>query len=390
MMFASAKLNIIGTGFLTEPMFYTFLSAMALATVLILERGFSWRWILLFGAGAFLAQSIRYEAWPVAFLFIALMAWPFDRLHAPKLLAAAAMSSVFPAFWLFVHWSISGDPLHFLQLTREHFALNVAEGSRLGFALRLWAGQELNTVFVWVVAVPVVLQPWRSGRAMAFAAIAIAALITVLNAKGAGGFAFPERFWLSAYVLAIPVAAARLDLGVRSSSPSLPARLPWVIALFGISNAVFEMRWSDRPLVERWDYDAMREAIRAVRADPMAEGQRTLVWMDSGRGGFHQILPNLQVPGRWETLPIPTDSPLLDRDAPLGPRVVLVERGSRPTGAAAERAPEPFRTKHMPWDVYLFTNQPVAGLSGAKGGAPAPPSPADPALVDAIADSPRP
>lgn len=359
-MFAVLRLNIIGTGFLTEPIFYLCLTGMALGAVL-LGRGPGSPWLLAgFWAAVAGGEALRYECWLFAGASILVIAALRHGTEWMGFLRTAFLfglgTLVVPALWLALNQHIAGDALHFLKQTQEHFGLNVTEEVRGNFVLQLWSGQQPATIIVFALAL---CGLWRGSapvRVVSGLATFLALMITGLNAKGMGGFSFPERYWIAAYVVAVPAAATVL-LQLLEQRFSVDRRVIGSVCAVVLAVAFIRLLTVEGFLSQRWDYPAMRAAISIVRADPAAT-QKTLLWMDNDRLGWHQILPNLQIPGRWETLPITADDPVLRRDSAMGPRVVLMNVGKVKWRDSAGAIPPPIVTPNMPWEIYLFTSKP--------------------------------
>lgn len=209
-----------------------------------LASGFRWR----LAGGALLAAACasRYEPWPAALVFSALTALDARRLREPRLIAAAALASLFVAAWLAHGLFRHGDALFFVERVTSYRAALGPDSpffERLLRTPRGFFGAEPELVLSTLVLGAAVF--WGSRRAalpsgLRRGSVCIAALALGLIAGDLGGGApthHGERALLAAWfwcaLLLSSCSEALRTLSLRARLSALGAALvSMAVALF--------------------------------------------------------------------------------------------------------------------------------------------------------------
>lgn len=315
----------VGSGLMSEPLFFLSLMMMTLGALKIArsESG-TLPPRIIFWSGVVIGQLTRYEAWTFSLLLILALGCVGNRRELALRFGAWAL---IPMGWMAFHWLTLGDPLQFLTLTMDQYALNVS-------ALR--SDRPLHALWTSLMTVPqliafagcaagIFLFRERDARFVAALSLALLGQTFYLTWQGAGAFSFLEHHTLAPFLLAAPVAGAAIVEAVRRIVRGWNRTVELTAAALFVGSAAYAVLY----LTHEVSYQNERYSYRAIKN---LTGDSTWIFVDGTRGDWNLPMLEMIAPGRWEVRP-PSNLPLLG----AGDFILLLRRENYRSGFQAAR-----------------------------------------------------
>jgi hypothetical protein len=305
--------------------------------------------VLAGGVALFIATLGRYEAWPVAAVFSALVLVDAIRTRSGWRALAAATASLGMAAWILHGVFVHGDALFFLHRVASYRAALAGDGGsalvrllRPLFAL-IVAEPELTVAFAVGVLVSKSLpgaspRPPAAWQRAALMATTLAAFLCVGAAIGGEATHHPQRPLLTVWLFAAVAGAvglARPWTDVRALVT--PRRVLVTAAIAGSLIAVSRLHFPRDSFAPRVDERAVGAAARTL----VPAGERLFV--DTPDYGYFAVMAAFGDPSRTVVLrkhdprsPDPSEAVAWQAARQLGVRFAVVDRSAPDTPRAAE------------------------------------------------------